>query len=68
VRLGDQNGDIIARIDPTNTGSWNDFIQISIDLFIDVEGIHDLTFVGDGEALLARMQWFELKESSEFAP
>jgi len=59
IRLGDATGDIIAEFRPASTGDWSNYLiaYVGID---DVDGIHDLTFVGKEGGGIMNMDWFEL--------
>ena len=59
VRLGGIDGTKIGEFQPSHTGGWGNYVSGNI-LINDVDGIHDLTFVGIGSSGVFNMQWFEL--------
>ncbi len=59
IKLGGANGAQIGEFTPVNTGGWGNWAEGSISLDVEVDGIHDLTFVGaDGGGVL-NLEWFE---------
>lgn len=66
IRLDGIDGDLLATFIPNNTGGWDDFLTFSIFLKIDVEGVHDLYFVGKGQHGVLNLMWFELTNSVSF--
>ena len=46
IRIGGPGGTLIGTFSPSDTGSWNDATKTDDVPINDVEGIHDVTFVG----------------------
>lgn len=50
VKLGGADGTQIGQFTPNKTGGWHSWVTDTITLDVDVDGIHDLTFVGTGKS------------------
>merc|ERR1740124_1380649 len=62
IRLDDCNGKVIAEFNPGHTGGWGKFTNAYVGID-DVDGIHDLTFVGkDIRRGVMNLEWFELTD------
>ncbi len=66
IRLGGPSGNIIAEFSPAKTMGWTSYITATIGIS-EVEGIHDLTFVGRGKSGLMNLAWIELSDLAERA-
>merc|ERR1712038_1673243 len=58
---GSSGGAIIGEFNPSRTGSWDVFEEemVAID---HIDGVHDLTFVGEDANWIMEMKSFELSE------
>jgi len=45
IRLGGVDGELIGEFVPSNTGGWHTYVDAYVNIK-DVEGVHDVTFVG----------------------
>ena len=62
VRLGSLNGQLVGTASIDNTGGWNDFTEVSINLTQVVTGTQDLFLVfKGGSGLLLDVDWFEFE-------
>jgi len=61
IRLGNQYGDIIGTFQPQDTGDWDNFEEVDIDI-ADVEGLHHITFVGKDSFGIMNFESFELMQ------
>ena len=59
IRLGGKDGTLIGELKPSNTGSWSNYKKEYVPI-MDVEGIHDVTFVGKGGRGILNLESFEL--------
>ena len=60
IRLGDgKMGNLIGELFPSNTGGWSNYKDEYVPI-MDVEGIHDVTFVGKGGAGILNLASFDL--------
>ena len=59
IRLGGSTGRLIGEFNPKNTGSWHTYVEGYAPIE-DVEGIHDVTFVGKGGNWVLAIESFEL--------
>lgn len=60
AKLGGSDGTQIGQFTPQHTGGWYSWAVGTITLDIEVDGIHDLTFVATGGSGVLNLQWFEL--------
>ena len=61
IRIGGPSGTLIATFSPSNTGGWGSSnVQSEYVLIDDVEGIHDVTFVGKDKSGVMNLVSFEL--------
>ena len=60
AKLGGADGTQIGQFTPNHSGGWHSWAVGTITLDIEVDGIHDLTFVGTGGGGVLNLQWFEL--------
>ena len=59
IRLGGSTGELIGKFFPSNTGGWSKYVD-AYALIKDVEGIHDVTFVGRGGRGVMNLESFDL--------
>lgn len=64
IRIGDTEGTLIGELFPWNTGGWGNFITTCVNIE-DVEGAHNLTFVGKDSSGVLNLEWFELTTEGE---
>ena len=60
VMLGGADGTKIGEFSPSNTGGWGNWVEANISLDVDVDGIHDLTFVARDTNGVLNLEWFQL--------
>ena len=60
VKLGDENGPIIGTFTPWFTGSWETAMEADIEIDDNIEGLHQLTFLGTSANSIINLLWFEL--------
>ncbi len=58
VKLGGADGSQVAEFFPVNTGGGSNWVEGNIPL--DVDGIHDVTFVATGRRVVLNLEWIEL--------
>jgi hypothetical protein len=64
VRLGGPTGQLLGEFAPIRTISWADFVDACVELDAEeVDGIHDLTFVGKGDISILNLESFSITES-----
>jgi hypothetical protein len=59
IRLGGETGRLIGELFPSNTGGWSNYKDEYVPI-MDVEGIHDVTFVGKGGSGVLNLESFDL--------
>ena len=64
ARLGGREGEIIGEYIPLRTQGWNSYKTTYFNIK-DVEGIHDLTFVGKNGNGVMHLKWFELSKEGD---
>jgi len=68
VRLDGPSGDLVGTLAPVYTGGWYNWVEGYIGLDVEVNGIHDLTFVGKDVGNVLNFEWFEPSDRSELFP
>ena len=63
VMLGGAGGTKVGELKPSNTGGWGNWAEANISLDVDVDGIHDLTFVAKGTWGVLNLEWFQLSNA-----
>ena len=64
IRLDNQSGQILRTYSPPQTGGWDDYVTVYVPFDIDVNGVHNLCFTGNGGYGIMSMAWFELTVSA----
>jgi hypothetical protein len=63
IRLGtDKTGQIIADINLGRSGTWDTFTTAYVSLKTDVQGLHDISFVGVASSGIMNLKSFELTD------
>ncbi len=60
LRIGGPNGILIGEFSPNRTGGWFIYRQKVVRIEQDVDGIQDLTLVGNGRFGIVNINWFKL--------
>jgi len=69
VRLGGPTGRLLGEFVPINTNSWSGYVNAYVGLDAEeVDGIHDLTFVGKGIRSVLNLESFQLDARNELHP
>ena len=66
IRLGGLEGELIGEFLPTNTGGWGEYIDTHVNIK-DVEGVHDLTFVGREVSGVLNLGQFQLSDKVQLS-
>ena len=66
VRIDGLEGDLIGTFKPSYTGGWDQFKTEAINVK-EVEGVHDVTFVGRNQGGVLDVMFFELSDSWSFS-
>ena len=60
VMLGSADGTKVGEFSPSNTGKCGNWVEANILLDVDVDGMHDLTFVAKDTNGILNLEWFQL--------